>query len=277
MFRTTSKQLLKLKIHPEVQYALNNKQPIVALESTIITHGLPKPTNFQLANSLEKIISSQNVTPATIAIIDGQPCIGLTNDELSYLSNSTNSIKAGKRDLAFAISEQKTAGTTVSGTMKLANMAGIEVFATGGIGGVHRNAVNNDASLDISSDLTELSKSPVLVVCAGVKSILDIKRTLEYLETQAVPVSVFNSQEFPAFYSPKSGVSSPFISKSEKSIAESWILHKDFLENDSGFVIAVPPKDLEHEELIINSVNQALKESFEKGISGKEVTDKLYF
>lgn len=275
-------KLPKIKIHPEVQQAIKQGHPVVALESTIITHGLPKPTNFEVAKSLEDIIRAEGAIPATIAVIDGVPCVGLDLEQLSYLSNSEHSIKCGKRDLGFAISKQKTAGTTVSGTMTLAKIAGIDVFATGGIGGVHRNAVGGEnASLDISSDLTELAGNPVLVVCAGVKSILDIPRTLEYLETHAVPVATLseieNNVQFPAFYSPNSGIESPIVVSGVEQVAESWLAHRDLLRQESGFVLAVPPANLKESDskLIIDSINIALEESFNLGISGKEVTPFL--
>lgn len=191
-------------LSPEVKNALNNKKPIVALESTIITHGMPYPENVKTAEEVEEIVKSQGVVPATIAILDGRIKVGLSKEDLQKLGalDPKSVSKVSRSDLAAVISSQRNGGTTVAGTMIIANSVGIKVFATGGIGGVHRGA---EESFDISADLVELGKTPVTVVCSGVKSILDIPKTLEYLETQGVCVGSYNNDNYlPDFYTPKS-------------------------------------------------------------------------
>lgn len=284
-FKTVSSLIPNLKIHPAVQQAIFEEKPVVALESTIITHGLPKPDNFDCARSLERIIRSEGATPATIAIIRGTPCVGLDDEELEYLAMTDDSIKASKRDLTFAVGLGQTAGTTVSGTMALAHAAGIELFATGGIGGVHQGAITGpNASLDVSADLTELSRIPLMVVCAGVKSILDIPRTLEFLETQAVPVATMstshddeNSVDFPGFYFKSSGVKSPKLAYGPSNAADYWIAQRDRLQLESGFLLAVPPDTLSEEQqnIIQEATKTALREAKEFNISGKDTTPFL--
>jgi len=186
----------------EVQTALQEQRPVVALESTVIAHGLPYPANIEVALAMEAMIRSEGAIPATIGIRDGKIKIGLTLDEITRLGTAQNVQKVSRRDLAFTLATGQLGATTVAGTMLCAHMAGIHFFATGGIGGVHRGA---ETSMDISADLTELSRTPVLVVCAGAKSILDLDLTLEYLETQGVPVIGWQTDEFPAFYVRHSG------------------------------------------------------------------------
>ena len=186
----------------EVQAALQEQRPVVALESTVIAHGLPYPANIEVALAMEAMIRSEGAIPATIGIRDGKIKIGLTLDEITRLGTAQNVQKVSRRDLAFTLATGQLGATTVAGTMLCAHMAGIHFFATGGIGGVHRGA---ETSMDISADLTELSRTPVLVVCAGAKSILDLDLTLEYLETQGVPVIGWQTDEFPAFYVRHSG------------------------------------------------------------------------
>jgi pseudouridine-5'-phosphate glycosidase len=186
----------------EVQTALQEQRPVVALESTVIAHGLPYPANIEVALAMEAMIRSEGAIPATIGIRDGKIKIGLTLDEITRLGTAQNVQKVSRRDLAFTLATGQPGATTVAGTMLCAHMAGIHFFATGGIGGVHRGA---ETSMDISADLTELSRTPVLVVCAGAKSILDLDLTLEYLETQGVPVIGWQTDEFPAFYVRHSG------------------------------------------------------------------------
>ncbi|MEE3124389.1 MAG: pseudouridine-5'-phosphate glycosidase, partial [SAR324 cluster bacterium] len=190
----------------EVRDALTDGKPLVALESTIMTHGMPFPQNLETALSVESIIREESAVPATIAILKGRIKIGLEHEELKELAEDSEAIKVSRRDLASAIVRQQNGGTTVSATMICADKAGIRVFVTGGIGGVHRDF---EQTLDVSADLEELSRTPVAVVCAGVKSILDIPRTLEYLETKGVPVIGFGCDEFPAFYTPFSGIKAP--------------------------------------------------------------------
>ena len=191
-----------LALSEEVQSALHEQRPVVALESTVIAHGLPYPANVEVAQAMEATIRAEGAIPATIGIHDGKIAIGLTLDEITRLATAPHVQKVSRRDLAYTLATGTLGATTVAGTMLCANMAGIHFFATGGIGGVHRGA---ESSMDISADLTELSRTPVLVVCAGAKSILDLDLTLEYLETQGVPVIGWQTDEFPAFYVRHSG------------------------------------------------------------------------
>src|SRR5256714_1038113 len=191
-----------INLSAEVQAALQEQRPLVALESTVIAHGLPYPSNIEVAQAMEATIRSQGAVPATIGIRDGKIRIGLTLDEITRLGTAEHVQKVSRRDLAFTLATGQLGATTVAGTMLCAHMAGLRFFATGGIGGVHRGA---ETSMDISADLTELSRTPVLVVCAGAKSILDLDLTLEYLETQGVPVLGWQTDELPAFYVRNSG------------------------------------------------------------------------
>jgi len=191
-----------LKLSDEVQTALQEQRPVVALESTVIAHGLPYPANVEVALAMEAAIRNEGVVPATVGIHDGKIVIGLNRDEIEHLGTAQDVLKVSRRDLAVALATGQVGATTVAGTMLCASMAGIRFFATGGIGGVHRGA---ETCMDISADLTELSRTPVLVVCAGAKSILDLDLTLEYLETQGVPVIGWQTDEFPAFYVRSSG------------------------------------------------------------------------
>ncbi|HEU4964040.1 MAG TPA: pseudouridine-5'-phosphate glycosidase, partial [Bacilli bacterium] len=193
-----------LDFHPDVEAALQQGQPVVALESTIISHGMPYPENVQTAREVEAIIREQGAVPATIGIIDGRIKIGLTDEELESFGQSQDVLKVSRRDLPYVIASKKNGATTVAATMICAKLAGISVFVTGGIGGVHREG---EVTMDVSADLTELSMTDVAVVCAGAKSILDLGRTLEYLETQGVPVIGYKSDDFPAFYTRSSGFS----------------------------------------------------------------------
>jgi pseudouridylate synthase len=191
-----------LSFSAEVREALEERKPVVALESTVIAHGLPYPANLEIAGEMEAAIRSEGVVPATIALREGKIVIGLSVSEIEQLATSPHVLKVSRRDLAVALATRQTGATTVAGTMLCASLAGIRFFATGGIGGVHRGA---ETSMDISADLTELSRTPVLVVCAGAKSILDLDLTLEYLETQGVPVLGWQTSDFPAFYARSSG------------------------------------------------------------------------
>lgn len=280
-YKNVSTLIPNLQIHPEVQQALHEDKPIVALESTIITHGLPKPDNHRCARSLERIIKSEGAIAATIAVIRGTPYVGLDSEQLEFLASTEDSVKASKRDLTFCVGMGQTAGTTVSGTMALAHAAGIELFATGGIGGVHQGAIEGaQASLDVSADLTELSKIPIMVVCAGVKSILDIPKTLEFLETQAVPVATLSSTEdvdFPGFYFKSSGIKSPRAVFGPANAADFWIAQRDRLQLQSGFLLAVPPDTLNEkdQQKIAEATEAALLEAKSKGIAGKDYTPFL--
>jgi pseudouridine-5'-phosphate glycosidase len=262
-----------LDINEEVKVALEKGVAVVALESTIISHGMPYPQNVETARNVEKIIRDMGAVPATICIMDGRIKVGITDDELETLGKASDVLKTSRRDLPIAVAKKMIGATTVSATMYAANLAGIRVFATGGIGGVHREA---ETTMDISADLTELSKTSVCVVCAGVKSILDIGLTLEYLETEGVPVITFDSNDFPAFYTRKSGFSSPNVSADPKEIAE--ILNAKWeLGLEGGVVLANPiPTEFEMDYDVINkAIEDALKEMSELGIFGKESTPFL--
>ena len=228
-------------IHEDVLNAIEQSAPIVALESTIITHGMPFPDNAEMAASVEALIRDYEVVPATIAVIDGRIKIGLTHNELLQLANVKNALKISRADMAFAISQGKTAGTTVAATMIIARMAGIRIFATGGIGGVHKGAETN---FDISADLTELGKTDVLVVAAGAKAILDVPKTLEVLETQGVPVIGYQTNTLPAFWTRESNLDVPLRMNNTSQISD-FLKVRDELHLNSGILIAnpIPKKD----------------------------------
>ncbi|MED4980071.1 pseudouridine-5'-phosphate glycosidase [Geobacillus stearothermophilus] len=257
----------------EVAQAKAEKKPIVALESTIISHGMPYPENVQTAKDVERIIRDRGAVPATIAIIDGKIKIGLTDDELELLGTSHDVEKVSRRDLPYVVAMKKHGATTVAGTMICAQMAGIRVFATGGIGGVHRGA---EQTMDISADLQELSRTNVAVVCAGAKSILDLGLTLEYLETHGVPVIGYQTDVLPAFYSRTSPFRVDYRLDSAEEIAQ-FIETKWKLGLNGGVVIANPvPKEEELEESYITAIiEQALKEAEKQHITGKAVTPFL--
>ncbi|KAK2517522.1 pseudouridine-metabolizing bifunctional protein C1861.05-like [Columba livia] len=259
------------KIQPSVQEALMEGRAVVALESTIITHGMAYPQNLRMAREVEEIVTANGAVPATVGILRGQIHVGLTDEELEFLASSKNVVKVSRRDLPFILSQGLSGGTTVSGTMIAAHKAGIPVFVTGGIGGVHRGGEN---TLDVSADLTELGRTPVAVVSAGVKSILDIGRTLEYLETQGVCVAAFGeSKEFPAFFSRQSGFQAPYHVWNEEEAAE-LIASAQGLGLSNGVLIAVPcPQERAASgQVIEEATQQALSEARSKGITGKELT-----
>lgn len=262
-----------LHIHPEVKRALSEGQPVVALESTIISHGMPYPKNIEMAKNVSKIIRENGAIPATIAMIDGVLKVGLTTEEIEFLGTSKDVLKASRRDLPFIISKKLNGATTVATTMILADLAGVKVFATGGIGGVHRGA---QETFDISADLQELANTNVAVVCAGAKSILDIGLTLEYLETNGVPVVGFGTEEFPAFYTRKSGFGVDYKVDSSMEVANALKAKWD-LDLKGGMVIGNPiPKEFEMDYDTINSaIESALKEADENNITGKKVTPFL--
>ncbi|XP_040201666.1 pseudouridine-metabolizing bifunctional protein C1861.05-like isoform X1 [Rana temporaria] len=259
------------RIHSSVEEALAEGRPVVALESTIITHGMPYPQNIRMANEVEEIVRSNGSVPATVGIIDGKVHIGLHEEELKFLATTKGCVKVSRRDLPFVLSQGLSGGSTVSGTMIAAHHAGISVFVTGGIGGVHRDGEN---TMDVSADLTELGRTPVAVISAGVKSILDIGRTLEYLETEGVCVSTFgDSRDFPAFFTPRSGCQAPYNVRNEEEAAK-LIAHSLELRVGSGVLIAVPipPEHAASGEIIEEAIQQALEETRLQGIRGKDVT-----
>jgi len=262
-----------LEIHEEVKKALRAGEPVVALESTIISHGMPYPQNIEMANTVSKIVKDNGAIPATIAIINGKLKVGLTDEEIELLATSKNVVKASRRDLPFIISKKLTGATTVASTMIIAALAGIKVFATGGIGGVHRGA---QQTFDISADLLELANTNVAVVCAGAKSILDIGLTLEYLETNGVPVVGYETNDFPAFYTRTSGFKVDYRVDSPTELAVA-LKSKWDLNLNGGVVVSNPiPKEYEMDyDLINNAIKSALDEANEKNISGKEVTPFL--
>ncbi|XP_057878688.1 uncharacterized protein LOC131082640 isoform X4 [Melospiza georgiana] len=263
-----------VRIHPSVQEALVEGRPVVALESTIITHGMAHPLNLSMAREVEEIVRANGAVPATVGILRGQIHVGLTDEELEFLASSKNAVKVSRRDFPFVLSQGLSGGTTVSGTMIVAHKAGIPVFVSGGIGGVHRDGEN---TLDVSADLTELGRTPVAVVSAGAKSILDIGRTLEYLETQGVCVAAFGaSREFPAFFSRQSGFQAPYHVQDEEEAAK-LIDSALGLGLGSGVLIAVPcPQERAAQgQVIEEAIQQALSQARSKGITGKDVTPFL--
>ncbi len=265
--------LLNIVYSTEVSEAKRNGIPLVALESTIITHGMPYPGNLEMAASVEQIIRDAGAVPATIAIIDGVLHIGLEQADLEKLAKTQNAMKVSRADMAFAIAERRTGATTVAATMIAAARAGIRVFATGGIGGVHRGA---EESFDISADLQELARTSVIVVCAGAKAILDVPKTLEVLETSGVPVVTYDAAEFPAFWSRSSGLMSPLSLNSPAAIAN-FQATRDLLGLDGGMLIANPvpsESEIPRQEMEIY-IKRAISNAEKDGITGKAVTPYL--
>jgi pseudouridine-5'-phosphate glycosidase len=263
-----------LNIKPEILEAIKNGKPVVALESTIISHGMPYPQNVETAIEVENIVRKNGAVPATIAIIGGKLKAGLNTKELDYLGKAGHKVtKVSRRDIPFITAAGKDGATTVASTMIIASMANIKFFATGGIGGVHRGAQN---TFDISADLQELAKTDVAVFCAGVKSILDIGLTLEYLETNGVPVIGYKTRQMPAFYTPKSGFEVDYELNTPDEIARA-LKAKWELNLCGGIVIAAPIPEVfaMDDQVISNAINKALKELEEKGIKGKESTPFL--
>lgn len=263
-----------LDINPIIAKAIADNKPVVALESTIISHGMPYPQNKETALQVENIIRDNGAVPATIAIIDGKIKVGLTEEEIDYLAKSgTKIVKASRRDLPYLLSQKKDGATTVASTMIGANLAGIKVFATGGIGGVHRGA---SETFDISADLQELANTNVAVVCAGIKSILDLELTLEYLETFGIPLLGYKTEELPAFYTQKSGFKVNFKMDSSQDIAN-LLNTKWNLNLKGGVIIANPiPKDKELDfDVMQEAIRKALIEEKKLGIKGKESTPFL--
>lgn len=262
-----------LDISEEVKAALANNQAVVALESTIISHGMPYPKNVETALNVEKIVRDNGAIPATIAILNGRLKVGLSPEEIEFLGKAPNVQKTSRRDIPFIIAKGLTGATTVASTMILAAMAGIKVFATGGIGGVHRGA---ETSFDISADLLELAQTDVAVVCAGAKSILDIALTLEYLETNGVPVVGYQTDELPAFYTSKSGFGVDYRVDTPKELAQALKTKWD-LKLKGGMIVANPiPEAYEMDPKVINdAILEAVKQQNEQGIKGKESTPFL--
>ncbi len=262
-----------LEIKPEVQEALDAGKPVVALESTIISHGMPYPKNLETAKECEAIIRSHGVMPATTAIIGGKIKVGLTEEELEFMATSKEVIKASRRDYAHILANGLHGATTVATTIITANLAGIPILATGGIGGVHRGA---QETMDISRDLQELATTNMAVVCAGCKSILDIGLTLEYLETYGVPVLGYKTEEMPAFYTRKSGFKLDYALDTPEAIAKD-IRTQWGIGLDGGVLVTnpIPEEYAMDEDLINNAIEQAIKEADIQGISGKEATPFL--
>ena len=263
-----------LDVSPEVKAAIADNKPVVALESTIISHGMPYPQNVETALNVEKIIRDAGAVPATIAIINGRLKAGLSPEEIEYLGKKGHDVaKASRRDLAVLISRKADGATTVATTMIIAAMAGISVFATGGIGGVHRGA---EKTMDISADLDELSMTPVMVVCAGAKSILDLGLTLEYLETKGVPVLGYGTEELPAFYTRKSGFKVDYRVDTPADLAS--IFHtKETMGLKGGILVTnpIPEQYSMNHEVINKAIDDAIAESVKLGIKGKETTPFL--
>lgn len=264
---------LTMHFSDEVRNALDKGAPVVALESTIITHGMPFPQNLEMARKVEDVIRENGAVPATIAVLKGEIHVGLGDAQLEQLAQTTDAVKTSSRDLAADMVQGLTAGTTVSATMRIAALAGIEIFATGGVGGVHRGA---EESFDISADLNELGMTNTTVVCAGVKSILDIPKTLEYLETQRVPIIAHGSDDFPAFFTRSSGCKADHRLNSAEDIAKAMVLHHA-LGSGTGIMIAnpIPEEDALTPEFINATIEAAVKEAADQGVGGKDVTPFL--
>jgi pseudouridine-5'-phosphate glycosidase len=260
-------------LNDEVAAALREGRAVVALESTIITHGMPYPANLETARGVEAVVRENGAVPATIAVVAGKIKVGLDETELKKLAAAKDVVKASGRDLAAIMVRGGSAGTTVSATMRIAALAGISIFATGGVGGVHRGA---EATFDISADLTELGQTGTTVVCAGVKSILDIAKTLEYLETQRVPVIAFQSDDFPAFYTQSSGLKADHRLDTPEEIARAMLLHEQ-MGSGTGILIAnpIPQADALDPAFIDGTIAAAVAEAEKRGIGRKELTPFL--
>lgn len=262
-----------LTISPDIQSALQDSRGVVALESTIITHGMPYPQNRETAERVEQAVREQGAVPATIAVIDGRITVGLDEQQLQSLARSTGAMKLSRADLAMAVSRGRTGSTTVAATMIVTRLAGIGVFATGGIGGVHQGA---ESSFDISADLQELARTAVTVVCAGAKAILDLPKTLEVLETLGVPVLAYGQDELPAFWSRDSGLAAPLRVDSVGEIVD-FLQARRALSLDGGVLIAnpVPEEHAIPKDQMQVYIQQAVRESKQAGILGKAVTPWL--
>ena len=263
-----------LDVNPEVAAALAAGKPVVALESTIISHGMPYPQNVETALAVENIVRENGAVPATIAILGGRLKAGLTKDEIEYLGKAGQKVtKASRRDLPVLVAKGMDGATTVTTTMMIAHMAGISIFATGGIGGVHRGA---ETTMDISADLEELANTPVMVVCAGAKAILDLGLTLEYLETHGVPVIGYGTKELPAFYTRTSGFGVDYELDTPEELAKTFKVQRD-LGLKGGILVTNPiPAEYAMDFDVINkAIDQAIAESVRDGIHGKATTPYL--
>ena len=263
-----------LDISPEVKAALDAGRPVVALESTIISHGMPYPKNVETALLVEQTIRDNGATPATIAVIGGRLKAGLSREEIEYLGKTGRGVaKASRRDLPALVARKADGATTVATTMIIAHMAGIGIFATGGIGGVHRGA---EVTMDISADLEELAQTPVMVVCAGAKSILDLGLTLEYLETKGVPVLGYGTEELPAFYTRKSGFGVDYRVDTPEELAAMYRAQRE-LGYKGGMLVTNPiPEEYAMDKAVIDeAIEKALAEAKARGIHGKETTPFL--
>lgn len=262
-----------LQIHPEVAEALAAHQPVVALESTIISHGMPYPRNVETALQVEETVRANGAKPATIAILNGKCCVGLDREQVEQFGNAKGVWKVSLRDMPHVVSQHLMGATTVAATMRIASMAGIKVFVTGGIGGVHRGA---ETSMDISADLTEMSRTSVAVISAGIKSILDIGLTLEYLETKGVPVVTYGQDELPGFYSSRTVYRSPLRLDSPEEIAR--LLHVKWELDLQGSVLVanpVPPQYEVPSEQIESHIQSAFNAALKENIKGKDITPFL--
>lgn len=262
-----------IKINPEVKKAIAENRPVVALESTIISHGMPYPKNVQTALEVERVIREHGAIPATIGVIDGNPIVGMTPEEIEEFGKRKGIIKVSRRDLPVVYAKKSWAATTVAATMIIANQAGIKLFVTGGIGGVHRGA---QETMDISADLQELAKTSVTVICAGAKAILDLPLTLEYLETMGVPVLGYQTEELPAFYTAHSGLKVDYKLENAKEAA--MVMKEKEANGLVGGILITNPIPEEYsmdKEVIDNAIETALKMMNEQGIKGKETTPFL--
>lgn len=260
-----------IELHPDVQQGLRTNQPVVALETTVITHGLPKPLNFELGMRMQQEIRNAGAVPATIALLEGRYCVGLSDSQFEHLASKSDAIKINRRELGIQKASGRTGGTTVAATMYLAHLAGISVFATGGIGGVHRGGAG-----DVSADLPELARTPVAVVCSGAKAILDLPRTLEWLETYGVPVLGWQCDTFPEFFS--SGGSLPVQMRADTAEAAAQMIRTHWgmgLRSAVMLCVPCPPAEAIPFETIEFALKQALDEAQNRGIRGKDVTPFL--
>ena len=255
----------------EVKLAIQTGKPVVALESTVIAHGLPRPQNLDTARRLQAIVRSEGAIPATVAILDGQVKIGLTDDELEVLANADQVVKVSRRDFSNVVGRGLTGATTVAGTLIAASWAGIRVMATGGIGGVHRGE-----EPDVSADLPEIARTPMVVVCSGAKAILDLSATLEWLETHGVPVVGYGTDDLPGFYARSSGLPLEVRADTPASVSELWDTHTG-LGMTGGMVVTVPPPEKEalSGPEIQSAINQALDQAVADGVRGKHNTPYL--
>ncbi|HEX5690691.1 MAG TPA: pseudouridine-5'-phosphate glycosidase [Roseiflexaceae bacterium] len=263
---------IRIDLPDHVRAARDAGQPIVALESTVISHGLPYPHNLELAHAMETEVREAGAIPATIGVVGGVPTVGMSADQIEHFARASGILKLSRRDIAYAVAMRRDGATTVAATMALAALAGVSVFATGGIGGVHRGARE---SWDISGDLTELARTPVLVVCAGAKAILDLPATLEYLETTGVPVLGLATDEFPAFYSASSGLPIPARVETAAEAAATWRAHRAL--SGAGMLLSVPPpaEVALPRGAIDAAIERALERAAESSVRGQAVTPFL--